>query len=88
MQLNKQNTSHLLYSQITHYSQIAVPLGGAPHPRLSPRANVAVMGTQVAQALFLLSTVKPEHIGSYAQMVVYSEESLSPGVTPIIMTFL
>ena len=46
------------------------------------------MGTQVAQALFLLRTVKPEHIGSYALMVVYSEESLSPGVTPLIMTFL
>ena len=51
-------------------------------------ASVTVMGTQVAHTLFLLSTAKPEHIGSYAHMVVYSEESLSPGVTPLIMTFL
>ena len=41
-------------------------------------ADVTVMGRDVAQRVFLLSTASPEAIGSYAQMVPQGIEILTP----------
>ena len=52
-------------------------------------ADVTVMVRRVAQyRLFLLSRGSSNTIGSYAQMVPYGQESLSPGVSSEMLTFL
>ena len=54
----------------------------------SDKAGVTVKLPRVAHNLFLLSRGSSNTIGSYAQMVPYGQESLSPGVSSEMLTFL
>ena len=50
-------------------------------------ADVTVMGRTPAQRVFLLSTASLSPIGSYAQLLIYGEESLSPEGGMLSMKF-
>ena len=52
-----------------------------------PAADVTVMGRTPAQRVFLLSTASLSPIGSYAQLLIYGEESLSPEGGMLSMKF-
>ena len=54
---------------------------------LNEQADVTVMGRTPAQRVFLLSTASLSPIGSYAQLLIYGEESLSPEGGMLSMKF-
>ena len=59
-------------------------------PRIESKrhlADVTVMGRTPAQRVFLLSTASLSPIGSYAQLLIYGEESLSPEGGMLSMKF-